>query len=197
MKRLLLGSLALGVLIIAASLPGAAQEETQNERSAQPIFISTVPLRGLGIAVTFPLPSLPAPSSTATIFVDTFFQGEISPSLIHKLDVRFFFHFLSGFRFDLTSVRESIMVVFSSAPVIFSLGGGLGVLPLQGVPVGTSDGFLLAFHARANLEVQVSSLGLFLDVTYETLPQPFADITAAGSLVASVIGISVGAIIHF
>jgi len=199
MKRFRIAALLLGILIFATSLPALSQEESQPEPQlhAQPLIITGIPLRGLGIAVTFPLPSLPIPASTASLFVDAFFQGQLSPSLIHKLDVRFFFHFLSGLRFDLTSIRESIMVVFTSAPVIFSVGGGLGAFPIQGIPVGTADGFMLSFNGRANLEVQVASLGLFIDVAYVTLPQPFADIVTAGSLIASSIEFSVGAIFHF
>jgi hypothetical protein len=195
MKRILMGILFLLFCTLIVELPALA-DGSQPQLTAQQT-ITSVPLRGIGIAVSFPLPSLPAPATTATIFLDTFFQGSISSSLVSRTDVRFFFHFLSGFRLNLTSIRESIMVVFSPAPVVFSIGGGLGVFPIQGTPVGTSDGLLLSFHARANLEIQVASLGLFLDATYETLPQPFADIHAAGTLIASALEFSVGAVFHF
>jgi len=156
-----------------------------------------VPQRGMGLAVTFPLGLLPAGSTTATVLLDLIAQGQLSPDVVHRLELRFFFHFLSGFRTDLTALRGSLLVNFTPSPAIFYAGGGLGVFPIQGVPAGTADGLLFSLFVRTGIEVQVAPLGLFLDVSYETMPQPFADISAAGTLVAWAVQLSVGALIHF
>jgi len=181
------------ILAIVVSAYSAAAQDGGEELvfAQQPVTISE---RGIGLAVTFPLP---AGVTTATVMLDLIAQGQLSQDLVNRLEVRFFFHFLSAFRADLTSLRESLLITFTSSPAIFYIGGGIGVFPIQGVPVGTADGFLFSLFARTGIEVQVAPLGLFLDVSYEPMPQPFADISAAGSLVTSAVQLSVGALIHF
>jgi hypothetical protein len=175
--------IALGLLLVV-SLPheGLAQGPSN---------------RGIGLAVTFPLPLLPPATETATVFLDLLAQAEISPNLVSRLEARFFIHFLTGFRTDLTSARASLLVLFTPSPAVFYIGGGAGVFPIQGVPAGNADGLMLSVFARTGIEVQVAPLGLFLDLSYEVMPQPFADIAAAGVLVASALQISVGTIVHF
>lgn len=201
MKRtILLTIIATLTLTTLFGMPVLAQDEPEEQRDADH-YITSVPTintaRGIGLAITFPISSLPAPASTSTLFFDLFFQGSLSEHLIHRTDVRFYLDFLSGFRFDLTSVRQSILVAFTGPTVVFAVGGGIGLFPIQGVPSGTADGFLLSLHAKTNLEIRVGFVGLFLDFTYEPMPQPFADIVAAGSLVTSSSQFSIGAVFHF
>jgi hypothetical protein len=186
MKHARLKSTIIGLTVVALfALPALAQEPV------------AIPQRGMGLAVTFPLALLPAGTTPATVLLDLIAQGQLSQDVVHRLELRFFFHFLTGFRTDLTALRGSLLVNFTPSPAIFYTGGGVGVFPIQGVPAGTADGLLFSLFVRTGIEVQVAPLGLFLDVSYETMPQPFTDISAAGTLVASAIQLSVGALIHF
>jgi len=189
-----LTAIMIGMLAIIIGTWSAVAQEGFEEpilTQEQPTVVSQ---RGIGMAVTFPLP---IGVTTATVLLDLIVQGQLSPDIVNRLEVRFFFHFLSAFRADLTSLRESLLITFTSAPAVFYIGGGVGVFPIQSVPPGAADGFLFSLFARTGIEVQVAPLGLFLDVSYEPMPQPFADISTAGSLVTSAIELSVGALIHF
>lgn len=197
MKRALIFTLVIGLLASGFLSVHALAQSDEEHYSHPPAYSAAYTVRGLGFAVSFPLAALPAPASTSTIFVDTFFQGALSGDLISRTDVRFFFNFLSGFRLDLTSVRQSFLVNFTGAPVVFAVGGGFGVYPIQGIPAGTADGFLFSLHARTILEIQIGFFGIFLGMTYEPMPQPFADIVAAGSLIASSFEFSIGSAFHF
>ena len=160
-----------------------------------------LPTRGIGLSVSFPLVFLPAgpPAVTsATVFLDLIAQGDLAGDLFHRTELRFFVSLLSGLRTDLTSLRESLLIAFTPSPAIFYIGGGLGVFPVE-VGAAPSGGFLLSTLIRAGIEVQVAPIGLFLDVVYETMPQPVGDIQAAGAagLVASAVELSVGVLSHF
>ncbi len=164
---------------------------------AQPL--GGTPQRGIGIAVTFPfafLPTTPA-TTTAMFFLDVLAQGQFNDNLAHRLELRFFFD-TAGFQTSLTSLRESVLVLFTPSPAIFYIGGGAGVFSVR-VPAVPASGLLLALLLRTGVEVQVFPLGLFLDISFETMPQPFADI-AGGTFspqAISVLQLSFGALIHF
>jgi hypothetical protein len=177
----------MGFLMLLFSSPIVAQAQIGN------------PQRGIGISITFPFPFLPtAPATTsATFFLNLLAQGQISQELAHRLELRFFFD-AAGFQTSLTSVRESLLVLFTPAPAVFYIGGGAGTYPIR-VPAVPSDGFLLSLLLRTGVEVQVFPLGLFLDIAYETMPQPFVDI-AGGTFTPGTISaleLTFGALIHF
>lgn len=185
----------IGLLVLALfASPIAAQEEAVQ---LPPLFVPIQ--RGIGIAVTFPfafLPVVPA-TSTATFFLDILAQGQISNEVVHRLELRFFFD-TSGFRTNLTALRESLLVLFTPSPAVFYIGGGAGVFPIR-VPGVPSEGFLLSLLLRTGVEVQVFPLGLFLDISYEAMPQPFSDIAGGAFTPASIsaLELSFGALIHF
>jgi len=170
--------------------------------SLSPITAQSQPInpqRGIGIAITFPFPFLPtAPLTTsATFFLHLIAQGQFSQELAHRLELRFFFDSL-GFNAPLTSIRESLLVLFTPPPAIFYVGAGAGVFPIR-VPAVPSDGLLFSLLIRTGVEVQVAPLGLFLDISYEIMPQPFADI-AGGTFTPATISalqLTFGALIHF
>lgn len=196
MKRALTLIFVVGLLAMSSNSVDVLARQDDDHMSYAP-SISASTLRGIGFNLSFPLATLPAPASTSTIFFETLFQGPLSGDVFYRTDLRFFFDFLTGFRLDLTSVRQSFLVKFTGPPVVFAVGGGLGVYPIQGIPAGTADGFLYALHARTLLEIQIGWFGIALGIVYEPMPQPFADIVAAGSLVTSSFEFSIGAIFHF
>lgn len=157
------------------------------------------PQRGIGIAITFPFPFLPTVpvTNSAMFFLHVLAQGQFSQELAHQLELRFFFD-STGFQAALTSVRESLLVLFTPPPAVFYLGAGAGVFPVR-IPIVPSDGLLFSMLVRAGVEVQVAILGLFLDISYEMMPQPFADI-AGGTFTPATIStlqLTFGALIHF
>lgn len=159
---------------------------------------SGLPPRGVGLSVSFPLVLLPAgppPVTSATVFLDLIAQGDLAGDLFYRTELRFFVSLSSGLRTDLTSLRQSFLIVFTPSPAIFYVGGGLGVFPVEVLSV-PSAGFLFSTLIRTGIEVQVAPIGLFLDVVYETMPQPVADIQIQ-DLVASALELSVGMLIHF
>ena len=191
--------MALGVLLgLGLSAAAQAQEVFQEG------FDTGLPPRGFGLSVSFPLvllPTGPPAATSATAFLDLIAQGALSGDVIHRTELRFFFSLASGLRTDLTSLRESFLIAFTPSPAIFYVGGGLGVFPVEfpgGPPLPA--GFLFSTLIRAGIEVQVAPIGLFLDVLYETMPQPLLDIQTPApnaSLVASALELSVGVLIHF
>ncbi len=198
MKLLRLSAFCLGVigaLIWSLGGIGFAQEE---EGPPPPL---EMPSRGIGLAVSFPLPLLPAgppAASTATVFLDLIAQGQVSSEVLHRVELRLFFS-TTGFRTDLTSLRESLLITFTPSPAVFYIGGGWGIFPVEFVAAG-SAGFLFATFLRTGVEVQVFPIGLFLDVSYGVMPQPFLDVQTPApnaTLVPSVLELSVGALIHF
>ncbi|OGF53182.1 MAG: hypothetical protein A2Z21_04875 [Candidatus Fraserbacteria bacterium RBG_16_55_9] len=173
--------------VVLFSSPAVAQDEFFN------------PQRGIGLSISFPFAFLPAVplTTSSTFFLNLVAQGQLNQQLVNQLELRFFFDSL-GFQTALTSLRESMLVLFSSSPAVFYLGSGIGAFPIR-VPAVPSDGLLLSFLLRAGFEVQVASFGLFLDVSYETMPQPFADI-AGGTFSPATISallLSFGVLIHF
>ncbi len=184
--RLIVALIGLSILLVSTA-PATAQAQLVN------------PQRGIGLSVTFPfgfLPTVPL-TNTATFFLNLLAQGQISGELVYQTELRFFIDAL-GFQTALTSIRESVLILFTPSPASFYIGAGLGAFPIR-VPAVPSDGFLLSFLIRTGVEVQVFPLGLFLDITYETMPQPFADI-AGGTFTPATISalqLSFGALIHF
>ena len=145
------------------------------------------------------LPVGPPAVTSATVFLDLLAQGAISSEIFYRTELRFFVSLLSGLRTDLTSLRESLLIAFTPSPAIFYIGAGIGVFPVE-VGAAPSGGFLFSPLIRTGIEVQVAPIGLFLDVVYETMPQPVLDIqdpTPNASLVASALELSVGVLIHF
>lgn len=151
--------------------------------------------RGFGISVGFPFAMLPANSGTAMLFLNLFAQGDIAQSAFHRTEVRFFFG-TTGFQPGLTSVRESLLFTFTPPPAVLYFGGGAGTFPIQSFASGGGQGFLMSLLARMGVEVQVAPLGLFLDLVYETMPQPFIDIEN-GLTPINNLELSFGAVFHF
>ena len=206
-----LSILFMAVLLIGLSFGGPtamAQEEPRTDEacppSCQPCPGPSAPKtscypafgqRGFGLSVGFPFAMLPANSGTGMLFLNLFAQGDISQSAFHRTEVRFFFG-TSGFQPGLTSVRESLLVAFTPPPAVLYFGGGAGTFPIQSFAGGGGSGLLLSLFARMGVEVQVAPLGLFLDLVYETMPQPFIDIEN-GLTPVNNLELSFGAVFHF
>ena len=184
--RWVVAFIGLSAIVLFGS-PAVAQDQLFN------------PQRGIGLSISFPfafLPTVPLTTSS-TFFLNLIAQGQLNRELVHQLELRFFFD-ATGFQTTLTSLRESVLVLFSSSPAVFYIGSGVGVFPIR-VPAVPSDGLLLSILVRTGFEVQVASFGLFLDVSYESMPQPFADI-AGGTFspaTLSALLLSFGVLIHF
>jgi len=151
--------------------------------------------RGFGVAVGFPFAMLPANSGTGMLFLNLFAQGDIAQRSFHRTEVRFFFG-TSGFQPSLTSVRESLLFAFTPPPAVLYFGGGVGTFPIQSFAGGGGQGFLTSIFARMGVEVQVAPLGLFLDLVYGSMPQPFVDIEN-GLTPINNLELSFGAVFHF
>lgn len=200
-------------LLIGPSFGGpiaAAQEETRTDQACPPPGCQPCPgdgsatskcfpafgHRGFGLSVSFPFPLTPPATSTGMLFLNLFGQGNLTSNIFHRTEVRFPFT-VSGFRADLISVRESLLVGFTPPPAILYFGSGVGTFPIIVNTVDGESGFLLSLLARMGIEVQVAPLGLFLDVVYATMPQPFLDIATGGVTPISNLELSFGAVFHF
>lgn len=201
-----LAILALAGWTVVLGGPLGLSVSAQEPEVFQEAFDLGLPARGLGLSVSFPLvllPTGPPAASSATVFLDLIAQGDLAGDLFYRTELRIFFSLASGLRTDLTSLRESLLIAFTPSPAIFYVGGGIGVFPIEFVTTGAA-GFLFSTLVRTGIEVQVAPIGLFLDVVYETMPQPFLDIqdpthptTPNATLVASALELSVGVLIHF
>lgn len=191
---------ALLAAMIAVTLPGAAQFEYGAQEPELAQRAVGTPQRAIGVSVTFPFAILPAGSTTGMLFLDLIAQGQLGADAFHRTDLRFFFD-STGFVTTLTSVRESFLFTLTPSPAILYIGAGVGAFPVRATgPGGGTDGFLLSLLARTGVEVQVAPLGLFLDLSYETMPQPFVDIHGGAPLApgtVSALELSFGALFHF
>lgn len=210
MRVLTIAFMAALLIGLSAGAPLAtAQEETRTDQACPPASCQPCPpggssssscypafgQRGFGVSVGFPFAMLPANSGTAMLFLNLFAQGDIGQSAFHRTEVRFFFG-TSGFQPSLTSVRESLLVAFTPPPAVLYFGGGAGTFPIQSFAGGGGQGLLMSLFARMGVEVQVAPLGLFLDLVYETMPQPFVDIEN-GLTPINNLELSFGAVFHF
>lgn len=182
------------LLVLTVLTPAAAQDELEEPTLRQ--AAGGISYRGIGLSVAFPFALLPAGSTSAMLFLDLFAQGDLGEHLFHRTEIRFFFD-ATGFQTTLTSVQESVLIAFTPPPAIFYVGGGLGAFPIR--VTGGEDGFLLSLQFKTGIEVQVAPLGLFLDLAYETMPQPFADIDGGtfSPATISALELGFGAMIHF
>lgn len=201
----------IAALLIGLSVGGptvSAQDEVRTDQSCPPSTCpscpgsgptkgcpSTIGHRGFGLSVGFPFAMLPPDSGTAMLFLNLFAQGDLGENVFHRTEVRFFFG-TSGFQPSLTSVRESLLVAFTPPPAVLYVGGGAGTFPIESFANNGGQGFLLSLFARMGIEVQVAPLGLFLDLSYETMPQPFVDIEN-GLPPISNLELGFGAVFHF
>lgn len=190
----------LAALLTAVAAPGAAQFQYGNEEPALNQQQSSVAHRAFGIDVSFPFALLPTGSTSGMLFLDLLAQGDISNVAFSRTELRFFFD-STGFQTTLTTLRESLLFALTPSPAVLYAGGGVGAFPIRADgPGGGKDGFLLSLFARTGVEVQVAPLGLFLDLSYEVMPQPFVDLDGGAPLspgTVSALELSFGALFHF
>ncbi len=214
MKRVLTIGLLTAVLI---SLPfgvtdafGQEVEEPQSDQacppSSQPSKCCPPPSQpskcppalsnqAFGLSVSFPFANLPPNTATSLLFVNLFAQGDLTRDVFHRTEVRLPFFPVFGLDPTLISVRQSLLYAFTTAPVIFYVGSGASTLPIS---TNGNSGFQFSLLARMGVEVQVAPLGLFLDLTYGTVPVPWKHVNNGNPATAiNNLELSFGAAFHF
>jgi len=151
--------------------------------------------QAFGLSVSFPFANLPANTATSILFVNLFAQGDLTQNVFHRTEVRLPFFAVFGLDPSLISVRESLLYAFTPAPVVFYVGSGASTIPIA---TNGNSGFQFSLLARLGVEVQVAPLGLFLDLTYGTVPVPWKHVNNGNPATAiNNLELSFGAAFHF
>ena len=148
---------------------------------------------GLGIAVTFPF-FITGGMTTATALIQIIAQGAISQVIDTRFSLRFFLN-STGFRVDLTSIQQSLLIFLNQGMAQVYTGGGVGLLPVlqPPIPPGT-PGLLLSLHTLLGFRAGTDLFNVFAEFSFEAAAQPVP--VPAGGTIRS-LQITIGAMVTF